>query len=253
MKNNLALIIVFASIISIAPSCKKEMKTCQLGKYYLSDGNSTPAPTTFSYYNDGRLKTLGYSDVSKDLFTYVADTIYIRTTDYRDSLSAQLTGLLNSNNAIISSVKNSFDYFGNTTATEYAANEYNADGNLTKQTINNAAGTTILVLNYTAGSATTGTFFESTSITKRYIFYRNLIANKTGIADLSNVLSPLTGKSSATLLDSMHVIRPILNDTIRVTYAHSLDENNYVSKTVETYLSPGFQTKYHTYQYFNCR
>ena len=253
MKNNIQLMLIGFMLLSVLPSCKKTIQTCKLGKYYLSDGSSTPAPNTFSYYEDGRVKSIAYTDGSKDNVTYSADTIKVLTFDNRDSLIANFSGVVNASGYVTAGTKTTYDYIGNATGTQNLAFEYNADGNMTKQTTNNALGTSILSLSYTGGNSTTAVLYNGVTLNKKYFFYHNTIANKTKVDDLNGVLAPWYGKPSNNLLDSTHIIIAATSDTVRIQYAHTLNENDYLSNTTQTWLTPGVQTKFHTYQYFDCK
>ena len=253
MKNKFALLLTGLVLMAILPSCKKNEQTCQLGKYYLSDGSSTPAPYVFSYNANGKVTRITYADGGKDTLTYDADTLTITTYDRDNLLATLFTGLINSNGSVTSGVKNTYDYFGNLTATDYLAYQYDGNNRLTKQTTNNTSGATILSLVYDGGNTKTGGLYTGGVINKRYYFYHNAAQNKTHVDDLNGVLTPWLGISSANLLDSIHIITPSTADTVRIQYAHTLDANGYLSKSIQTWLTGGVQTKYHTYQYFNCQ
>ncbi len=252
MKSKNLLFLIGICFVVILPSCKKNILNCKLGKYYLSDGTSTPAPNVFSYYEDGRLKLIVHTDGAKDTLSYNADTLTILSYDNTGVPVENFTGLLNSSGSVVSVIRNTLDFSGNITATDYIVFEYNANGNLTKQTTNNTSGATILSLGYDGGNTATGSLYISGILNKRYVFYHNNALNKTGIADLSGEVTPYFGKSSANLLDSIRIIQPAISDTVRIQYAHTLDNNDYVSSTIQTWLTGGEQTKYHTYQYFDC-
>ncbi len=252
MRNKSLLLLIGILVISLLPSCRKDVKTCKLGKYYLSDGSSTPSPNIFLYNENGKVKRIGYTDGSKDTVIYNADTITIISYNRYDSLATTFTGLLNASGSVTSGAKNSYDIYGNLTGTDYLAYEYNAEGRMTKQTTNNTSGATILSLTYDGGNTKTGGLYTGGLLNKRYYLYHNTAENKTNVNDLNGVFTPWLGNSSANLLDSMHIITPSTSDTVRIQYAHTLDDNSYLSKTIQTWLTPGVQTKFHTYQYFDC-
>jgi len=108
-------------------------------------------------------------------------------------LTENFSGILNASGAVISAVRNTLDLSGNITATDYIAFEYNATGNLTKQTTNNTSGATILALGYDGTNTATGTLYISGMLSKRYVFYHNTAVNKTGIADLIGEVTPFLG------------------------------------------------------------
>ena len=233
-------------------SCKKAtILTCQLGKYFISDGTSTPKPNTFYYYDNGKLKKIAYANSDKDTFYYAADTITILRFDDRDSLAGIFTGITDASGNVLTASKSFYDYFGNITGTDYYTNQYNATQNLTQQNISNSLGTTIVNLVYNGNNTATGTKFIGAIQSEKYVFFHNSTENKTQIADFGGVLIPYFGKPSANLLDSMFVITS--SDTIRIKYVHELNENGYTVKTNKTYLSGIADTKYETYSYFNCK
>jgi hypothetical protein len=236
MKNRNYLFILCLTFVAILPSCKKKVETCKLGKYYVSDGNTSPKPNVFSYYDDGRIQTITYADASMDTLSYSADTLWVTTYDYNDSLVGTFVGITNGAGDVVSGVKTIYDHItGSVVLTDNYSNEYNAEGNLTKQTISNGGGTTLLTLTYLNGNTVTGTLYNGAVVDKKYDFFHGSAANKTGIDDLDGLFTPYFGKPSANLLDSTHVIS--LGDTIRVQYAHTLDDNDYVSKTIVTSLN----------------
>ncbi len=252
MKSRLYLLLTGILLTGLLVSCKKNIKSCKLGKYYLSDGNSTPSPNVFSYYEDGKLKRVVRTDGSKDTLVYNADTLTLLTYDNNGVLTGDFTGILNANGALIAGTKNTYDFSGSLTGTDYIAFEYNANGNMTKQTTNNTSGATILSLTYDGGNTVTGGLYSGGVLNKRYFFYHNTAENKTGVDDLTGAFTPYFGKPSDNLLDSIHIIQPATSDTVRIQYAHTLDNNDYLSNTIQTWLTPGVQTKYHTFQYFDC-
>ena len=233
-------------------SCKKKIENCKLGKSFISDGSSTPNANTFSYYDNGKLKSIKYSNNERDTLIYAADTLTILHFDYRDSLISVFLGLTNGNGLVTTGSKTNFDFSGNLTSTEYFVHEYNTEGQLSKQSISNALGTTILSLSYTGGSSSSANFYNGATLEKKYFFFHSKAANKTGLDDMNSVFTPYFGTPSFNLLDSTHIILVSSNDTVKIKYEHTFDSNDYVNKTVVTYLTPGFQTKYHTYQYFDC-
>lgn len=252
MRNNICFGFMLLTVLAILPSCKKKIETCKLGKAYTSDGSSTPTPNTFSYYENGKLKSIQFSNNERDSLIYTADTLTVLHFDYRDSLSSQFTGITDGNGLVTTGNKISYDFSGNVSNTEYYLNEYNSTGKLTKQTISNSLGTTILALTFTGGNSSTGNLYNGATLEKKYFFFHSTALNKTGLDDMNIVFSPYFGKPSDNLLDSTHIVLVATSDTIKIKYEHTIDANDYVSKTVQTYLTPGFQTKYHTYQYFDC-
>jgi YD repeat-containing protein len=249
MRNNLLLLLALMTL-SIS-SCKKKVEDCKLGKSYASDGSTTPSPNTFSYYSDGRLQKVVYANGTTDTLAYSNDSVYILTLNNVDSVTAVFAGKLNSSGYVTSARKDMVDYAGNVLSTEEYALEYNAEGNLTRKTVTNLGGTTDLNLNYDAGNPATGTLYYGSTLDRRYIFFPNTVENKTGLDALNSVLTPYFGKPSENLLDSTYIITSA-DDTIRVQYAHTLDANEYVSKTIQTYLTHETDTRYFTYQYFDC-
>ena len=250
MKNNTLFLLTIVMVLSVA-SCKKKVETCKLGKAYISDGNTTPNANTFSYYSDGKLQKVVYADKTKDSVAYSADTIYIRTYDVNDSVISLFAGVLNSNGDVVSGVKDNLNYSGSITSTDIYSLEYNAEGKLTKKTITNSLQSTLLNLNYDGGNTATGNLFIGGVLDRSYTFYHNTIENKTGVDDMNAVFTPYFGRPSQNLLDSMRIVTAA-DDTIRVQYSHTLDANEYVSKTTQTFLTTNADTRYSTYQYFGC-
>ncbi len=252
MKSNLSLVILSIMVITTLVSCKKKIENCKLGKSYVSDGSSTPNSNTFAYYGNGKLKSIQYSNTERDTLVYLADTLTILHFDYRDSLMSVFLGLTNGNGLVTTGSKSNFDFNGNLTSTEYFVHEYNTEGQLTKQTISNAFGTAILSVSYAGGNSSSANLYNGATLEKKYFFFHSQAANKTGLDDMNSVFTPYFGTPSFNLLDSTHIVLVSTNDTVKIKYEHTFDANDYVSKTVETYLTPGLQTKYHTYQYFDC-
>lgn len=253
MKNKLLFFAICIAFIATTTSCKKNIETCKLGKYYESDGNSTPTANVFTYYDNGKLKSISYTNKSKDTLVYSVDTLTIFTFDNNGVLTSSVKGILNGSGYFSSAIKTSFDILGAITNTENYSFEYNAEGNMTKQTTNNSSGTRILSLTYSGGNSVSGVLYKGVILDKKYIFYHNAVENKTGVDDLTGVFNPYFGTASSLLLDSIRIISPATSDTVRIQYAHTLDNNGYISKTIQTWLSGGVPTKYHTYQYFDCR
>jgi hypothetical protein len=249
MKNNLLFILAAVCVLSAA-SCKKKVETCKLGKTYASDGNTTPNPNVFSYYEDGRLKTVLYTNRTKDSLSYSADTLYIRTRDNADSTIALFTGVLDSRGNVTSATKVFVDYAGNVISTESYLLEYNSEGQLSKKTVTSGGTSTVLNINYEGTNSKSGTLYIGPNLDRQFFFFHNTVENKTGIDDLNSVLTPYFGEPSTHLLDSAYIITT--TDSIRVQYAHTLDDNEYVSKTIQTFLTDQADTKYFTYQYFDC-
>lgn len=231
-------------------SCKKKVESCKLGKSYISDGSSTPNPNIFSYYSDGRLQKIEYSNNTKDTLIYNADTLVVRTLDNTDSTTAVFTGVLNSAGNVTTGTKVYLDYSGNITSTESYLLEYNAEGNLTQKSVTDATGLTILSITYNGNNSATGTLFIAGVLDRKYTFYHSGVSNKTDIDDMNGVFTPYFGTPSANLLDSTFIITS--TDTTKIQYSHTLDANEYVQKTIQTYLNHGADTKYLTYQYFDC-
>jgi hypothetical protein len=249
MKNNLLFLLALAAVLSFS-SCKKKVETCKLGKSYASDGSTTPNPNIFSYYSDGKLQKIVYADRTRDTLSYSADSIFIRTIDNFGMSTALFSGVLNSNGSVVSGTKAFLNPSGAVTGTEDYALEYNSAGQLTQKTITNSLGATVLSLNYDGSNTKNGTLYIAGLLDRRYEFHHSTAENKTNIDDMNGVFTPYFGKPSTNLLDSTYIITA--SDTIRVQYAHTLDANEYVSKTVQTFLSHETDTKYFTYQYFDC-
>ncbi|MES2620725.1 MAG: hypothetical protein V4615_07730 [Bacteroidota bacterium] len=250
MKNKFLFLLAITCVITVS-SCKKKIESCKLGKSYSSDGNTTPRPNTFYYYSDGRLQKIEYGNKTKDTLAYRADTIEVLSFDAGGLLSTTFTGTINGSGHVIAGTKAFYDLSGNILSTEDYAMSYNAEGNLTQQVVTHPLTSDILQFYYTAGNADSGVLFVASVPEKRYVFFRGSAENKTGIDDLKGVFVPYFGKSSKNLLDSTYVISAT-SDTTRIQYAHTLDENDYVSRTIQTYLNSGVETKYLTYQYFDC-
>ncbi|MFN8286574.1 MAG: hypothetical protein U0V74_07475 [Chitinophagales bacterium] len=250
MKSKLLLAATAVVLLSVS-ACKEKIKNCKLGKAYITNGSSTPNPNTFFYNEDGSLSKIKYSNENVDSLVYSADTLWVITRDYRDSVVAIFKGIKNADNNVVSGVLTGYDFMGGVSSTDNYNMTYNADGTLDGQNISNGGGSVIYSYSYDNGNRVGGKKFVGATETENYIFFHSKVENKSGIDDWNKVFTPYFGKPSANLLDSAWTITN--GDTIRVTYNHTLDANDYVTKTVQTYLSPGFQTKYYTYQYFDCK
>lgn len=249
MRNNL-LFLTILGVLAIA-ACKKKEQYCKLGKFYATDGANYSIPNTFYYDANNKLVKITYADKTKDTLVYSADTLRIKKYDYRDTLISLFNGLLNGNGYITTATLVTFDVSGNITSTENYSLQYNADGNLLQFSLSNANGTQTRVYTYTNGNRTTGKLFVGGTEQEKYVFYHSTALNKTGIDDNNGVCTPYFGKPSKNLLDSLHIIAGA--DTTRIRYTHQLDGNGYVIKTVRSYLTPGVDTKFFTYSYFDCR
>jgi hypothetical protein len=250
MKHSFLLGLAVVSTLTFT-SCKKKIESCKLGKSYISNGNSTPNANTFSYYSDGRLKKILYSGGSKDTLAYYADSISISSYASENTLSTVFTGVLNGSGQVITGTKATLDGQGNTLSSQQYTMTYNAEGNLIQQAITYAVSTDIFQYYYTGGNADSAVSYLAGARNLTYVFFHGDVENKTGIDDVRGVFTPYFGKPSKDLLDSAHIFTA-LDDTIRIKYTHTLDENEYVNKTVQTYLTPGVNTKFFTYQYFDC-
>lgn len=249
MKNKILYLLTILCAFAIA-SCKKKAETCKLGKCYISDGNTTLTANTFYYYPDGRLKKITYTNKTKDSLIYNSAGIIINTFDDNNLLVSVFSGAMNAAGYVTSGTRVYYNGLGAVTSTDSFALTYNADGNLTQQVISNSFGASILNLNYLAGNSATGTFANGIDSAKKYTFYHSTAGNKTGIDEWNGVFTPYFGKPSKNLLDSVHITSA--TDSIRIQYAHYLDANDYVGKTIQTYLTHGVATKYFTYEYFDC-
>jgi hypothetical protein len=247
MKNSLLLFICALAVLS---SCKKGVQTCKLGKYYATDGSNSVVANTFFYDGSNRLIKIAYQNGTKDTLVYSADSIYVRSYDDRDSLTALLLGALNSNGYVTNAVKHTYDFLGNVTASDNYTLQYNADGTLSQQTIANTGGTETTIYEYTDGNRSSGKLFVGATETEKYIFSHSNAENKTGIDDNNGVYAPYFGKPSKNLLDSLQVFAG--TDTTVAIYTHTLDRNDYVTKTIRTYLRPAIESRYYTYTYFDC-
>lgn len=250
MKSKLLLAATAVVLLSVT-ACKEKIKNCKMGKAYITDGSNTPNANTFYYDGDGRLSKITYSNQSKDSLVYSADTLWVITRDYRDSVTAIFNGILNADGNMVSGVLTSYNFAGTVIGTDNYNMTYNANGTLDGQNISNGSGTTIYSYTYDNGNRATGKKFIGATEAENYVFFHSNVENKSGIDDWNKVFTPYFGEPSNNLLDSAWTIAS--GDTIRVKYEHSLDANGYVTKTTQTYLSPGFQTKYCTYQYFDCK
>lgn len=250
MKSSFATLLFLVIIFSFS-SCKQKEKTCKLGKYYVSDASNTPPPNVFSYYSDGRLQRIIYSNGSKDTLFYRSDTLHLLSFDERDSLSFEFTGNLNSNGDVLMGVKTQYDYLGSIMQVDNYNMQYNASGNLVQQSVSNTNGVITTTYNYEEGNRISGKLFSGAVLQKQYLFFHSKADNKTELDDDSGVFTPYFGRPSKKLLDSLLVITG--GDTAKIIYSHSLDANSYVTKTVRAQLPPTVDTKYYTYAYFDCR
>lgn len=249
MKSKVVLLLALGGLL-FTGACKKKIETCKLGRAYVTDGSTTPNPTVFAFGNE-KLSSVKYPNSDFDSLVYNADTMWVFTLDNRDSLTTLLRAITDGSGHVVTGTKTYYDYFGQATGTDNINCTYNADGNLTQQTISNTGGTTIYTYNFTGGNRVSGSKFVGAVKAETYNFFAGTAENKSGLDDLTNLYAPYFGNASANLLDSSWIITS--SDTIRIKYEHQLDANDYVTKTVKTYLSPGFQTKYFTYSYFDCK
>lgn len=251
MKNSIPLLII-TCLMLFSTSCKKKEQFCKLGKYYSTDGSNTPSPNTFSYYEDDRLKKITYTNGYKDSVAYSVDTITVYSFDDRDSLNGIFKGLLNSNGYVESGAKVSYDYIGNITGTDNYSIQHNADGNITQLSVSNTSGTNATTYEYISGNRASGKLFTGATLQKKYVYFASNVLNKGGIIDDElGVFTPYFGKPSKNLLDSAYVIEG--TDTARIRYTYQLDANDYVIKSVKTYLAPaGVDSRFFTYSYFDC-
>lgn len=252
MKNNCIFSLIICLCFAL-PACKQEIKNCQLGKSYSTTGYSTVVPNMYLYNSDGKLIRISYTNGNIDTLQYAADTLSISSFDNQALLLRTLSGIVAPDDYFTSAIKTTYAGNGTVSSTENLNLEHNAEGRLTKCITASATGTTVLSLNYFEGNSTTGVEYRGTTLAAKYIFYHSHIENKTGIDDLYGTFAPYWGHPSKNLLDSVHRIVFPAADTVRTQYTHTLDANGYVSKTIETRLSGGATTLYHTYQYFNCR
>ena len=250
MKNKILFLLAAISVLTIS-SCKKKIETCKLGKSYLSDGNTTPNPSIFYYYSDGKLKKIVYPDAKKDTLAYSGDSIFITAFDKTGSTASIFSGVLNGSSYLTNGTKTTFDISGNTVSSEDYTMLYNAEGNLIQQAVSYSTSTDILQYYFSGGNADSAVAYIGNIRDKKYIFYRNSAENKSRIDDLRGVFTPYFGKASKNLLDSVRIYSSPA-DTALTIYAHTLDNNDYVTKTIETFLYPDVNTKYYTYQYFDC-
>lgn len=247
MKNSLLLLV--CALVAVS-SCKKGEQTCKLGKYYITDGSNTKPANTFFYDGSDRLIKIEYQNGNKDTLVYSADSLYVQSYDERDSLTALMLAKLNTEGYVTNAVKHSFDFFGAIVSSDNYTLQYNADGTLAQQSISNTNGTQTTIYEYTDGNRTSGKLFVGATETEKYIFGHSNVVNKTGIDDNNGVYSPYFGKPSQNLIDSLQVIAG--TDTTVAIYTHTLDNNDYVIKTVRTYVKPSVESRYFTYTYFNC-
>jgi|GEM_PF-4606152 len=251
MKNNYLLIALALFVgTSLLSGCKKQEQTCQLGKVYNSDGNVTPNPNVFSYYDNGNLQKIVYTDNSSDTLAYSNDSLYLFTYNSQGVLVATLHAQLNGSGYITTGAKTLLDNLGNTLGTTTYTCQYNAEGNLTQLVTLDANGTTTQVYTYDNGNRKEGMVYTDTTISTTYSYYHNSAENKTGINDEFDVFTPYLGKASKNLLDSIHVIAN--NDTTRILFNEKLDANGYLNSATRTYLPITANTRYFTFSYINC-
>lgn len=247
MKNSVVLALAACLLLS---ACKKEEKTCRLGRITFSDGNTSLPPYVFSYDEAGRLVRLNYPNGNTDSLYYSNDSLYVFSKDDRDSLLSYTAGQLQGNN-LGSGFRQYFDYLGNITNTEGIAAQYNSNGNLTALTLSNSNYTLAQSFSYTGNNRTGGERYNGTTLVEEYVIFRNTLENKTGFDELIDFTTPYYGKASANLADSMWVIAA--GDTSKVQYSYTLDDYGYISKLVKTRFTPNTDTRYYTFQYFDCK
>lgn len=250
MRSKVVPLFLLVFVFSL-PSCKPKEKTCKLGKYYVSDASNTPPANTFSYDSDGRLQKIVYSDQNKDTLFYEADTLHLLSYDERDSLTAEFIGNMNSNGDVVTGVRKLYNFLGNLVQVDDYHLEYNASGNLTKQSVSNTNGVMTTTYNYTDGNRSEEKIFSGAVLQRKYLFFHSHADNKTGVNDDEGVFSPYFGRPSKKLLDSLWVITG--SDTTRIIYSHELDANGYLLKSVRAQLHPTADSKFYTYAYFDCR
>ncbi len=253
MKSKVVALVILSFLMLTA--CKQKVHNCKLGRHYATDGTSTPAGggDVFLYDASGRVTKVTYSSKSMDSLVRVADTLRVFNFDADYKLVSVLQGVTNGFGYVTTATKTSYDISGAITGTENYLYEYNAEGRLTQKTTSTSGGTSILTLTYTGSNPTSGLLYNGVNLEKKYFFYHGTAENKSFIDDFNGVSTPYFGKPSAQLLDSAHVVLATTSDTLRVQYTHTLDANDYVNKTVESWLTPTVNTTYHTYQYFDCK
>lgn len=251
MKNNyLSIALALLVGLSTLSGCKKKEQTCQLGKVYNSNGNVTPNPNVFSYYDNGNLQKILYADNSKDTLAYSNDSLYLFTYNDQGVLTSILQGQLNGSGFITTALKTFFDYQGNTVSTTNYNCEYNPEGNLTQLTKVDANGTTTQVYTYANGNRADGKIFNGATLSATYYYFHNSAENKTGINDEFDVFTPYLGKASKNLLDSVRVIAN--SDTTRILFDEKLDAKGYLNSATRTYVPTTANTRYFTFSYINC-
>lgn len=253
MKSNVWVALLIATVSTVF-SCNKKEQTCNLGKMFTTDGSNTTRPTIYSYYADGRIQKVVYPTLNKDSIAYTADSVFVWTRDNKDSLVAYLAATLTNGQNISIGTKTYYNYLGAITGTETITAQYNTAGQLDSKTTNSGNGLQANTFNFANGNRTTGKHYSGSTHDVDYLFFYGTAENKTGVDFFELSYQPLFGKTDNNLLDSIYLIQLPAKDTIRVQFAHTLDRNGYLSKTVRTYLTPvsGMDTKYVTYQYFNC-
>lgn len=253
MKSNVWVVVLAAFAVTVS-SCNKKEQTCNLGKMFVTDGSNTTRPTVYSYYADGRIQKVLHPTLNKDSIAYTTDSVFVWSRDNKDSLVAYLAASLANGQNIGTGSKTYYNYLGAVTGTETIAAQYNTAGQLESKTTNSSSGLQANTFNYSNGNRTSGKHYSGSTHDIDYLFFYNTAQNKTGFDFFEFNYTTLFGKTDNNLLDSIYMIQLPANDTIRVQFAHTLDRNGYLSKTVRTYLTPvsGMDTKYVTYQYFNC-
>jgi hypothetical protein len=249
MKNKLPLFALALLTLGSFTACKKKVQTCKISRVFTSDGTTTPAPAVFSYNSNGSLNTIVYPNQSKDSLSYDANTTRLSTYDNAGHLISEMPGIVNGSGYFTSAGKVTYDLLGNGTS-QLLVFYYNGEGNLTSRNI----GSDRLTYQMLNGNAVSASYEHNNVVTKRYEFFRNAVANKTGIDDLNGVYQPYFGKPSANLLDSLYIIDLNANDTTRIQYVHTLNADDYVNTTkVQTYHGNSVSTAYITYQYRDCK
>jgi hypothetical protein len=227
-------------------SCKKNDKACTLARVTVSDGTSFPGDNVFYYHPDGRVKKIVYNNAIKDTVFYSADSIFIVTSDYRDTLIGTYSGVLNSNGDVISAIQNNIGS-GGSVSSEILIFEYNSDRQITKQTKTSGGINYVTNFTYVNGNRVSATEYSDTSLAATY-FYKFLdTENKPGFATGTQVFYPYYGKGDKNLLSSFIKIEN--TDTSAFEFEHTLTSSKYLSKTRQTQIKPFTSSLYFVYSY----
>lgn len=241
-------------LLMLLAGCDKKERTCQLGRMTISDGSSTPRPSVYSYYDDGRIKSITHPDLTRDSVAYKADSLYVWTRDRNDTLVATLEASLAMGRYIGSGIKKYFDYSGNVLSTENISVQHTAGGQPEAWTIASSSGTVAYSFDFNNSNRATGKRFNGSTQDMAYVFFMSKAINAYDVDYLNLSYSPLMGKSDASLPDSIYIISLPAKDTLRIQFAHYPDKNDYLIKSIRTFLTPApaLETKYITYHYINC-